>query len=192
MTVSREHAIASGRIWGTISDCFSQVDGPCILVPISQIDGMSDTEMASTIKGLVDEARITGLFEWLDKWEYQYHTPMRDNENPKKLFINLCIALGRQDEHTERLICLLEENLRDMEILQHKNAEIREAYAEVCGLLDGAHKYLLSKPSKLTPGQQRARSAILKIRNGCAVCGLLEGQHTEKCLTLRRSVVAAS
>lgn len=187
MTVAREHTIVSGRKWGTLSESFSRyAEGPCVVVPISQIEGMSDKEMGSAIRDLVDEAKITGLFEWLDKWDYQYGVPMRVDENPRKLFVNLCITLGRQDEHTKSRISDLEENLRKMEMLQHQDVDIQQAFCEICKLLDGAYDFLQGK-GKLTPGQQQARSVILRLRNGCTLCGLLNGHHTERCLTTRKS-----
>ncbi len=187
MTIAREHTVVNGKRWGTLSECFSRdSDGPCIVIPISEIEGMSDAEMASAVRGLVDEAKITGVFEWLDKFEYQFGFLTRDNENPKKFFINCCMALGRQDEFTQSRISDLQETLRIMEMLQHQNAEVQDAFFEVCELLDGAYNFLMNK-GKLTPGQQRARSVILKLRNGCALCGLLDGQHIDRCLTLRKS-----
>ncbi|MBZ5509078.1 MAG: hypothetical protein LAO78_26770 [Acidobacteriia bacterium] len=110
---------------------------------------------------------------------------MRLDNNPKKPFVNCCMFLGGQGEYTKSRIDDLEETLQTMEVFQHHNNEIRNAFFEICKLLDGAYNFLVNKQT-LTPGQQRAKSVILKLRNGCALCGLLAGQHTDRCLTLRK------
>jgi hypothetical protein len=184
MTIERGHDIGGGRIWRTMSD------GPYVMVPVEQIEGMSAEEIGRAVLGLVEKAHVTAQLEWLDFAHMRLHEAAYANDETKRN-IRLCQWLSwtpTYDEGGEVLhdeIGYFTSNFRTLESMRHLDEELEEGYEQICVVLDGAYKYLQTKKRPLTPLQREARKVILELRHGCSLCGLLDSQHADTCLQLR-------
>jgi len=150
------------------------------MVPLSQLDGMTAEEIGEAVIGLVDDARITDFFEQLTRSPLLYRLlpPLGADGGQSMALKNLCTMLGS----TSKEISYLIERFKLLERTQHKDIELHEKYDQLCKVLDGALHFLQTKKSKLTPGQGRAMAVILELRNGCRICGYLDGRHADHCL----------
>jgi len=177
----RSHKLPNGKEWQTLTDGPSTV---CIAIPIDEIDGMSPQEIGQAVRSLVDEARVTRTQEWLKTYCDDYFPASGTTTNPNLKYINLCARLG-QSRHTkwpsgppaEFQI----ERLRELEELTPLDPGLRDAYGQICEVLDGAYSYLRNRKKKLSEGQERARQILLEMRHGCVLCGLLDYRHTSQC-----------
>jgi hypothetical protein len=179
MICMRSHQLPNGRTWSTLSD---GPDCSYVAVPIDEIVGMSSIEIGETVLGLINEAKATRLLNWLHG--YNILLPSGGTStNPNNKYINLCIALGIDSETLQGKAVLFHmQYFKELEELKSLDEELQRAYDEVSQMLDGAHNYLRNKKSKLSSGQLRAGKVILEMRNGCELCGLLQGKHTGNCM----------
>jgi hypothetical protein len=150
---------------------------PLICIPISEITEMLPEQIGNSVLALIDAARATQLINITDWWiNYLF----RLSNDVKKA----AIALADKNQMPE-----LKEFVRDLERLSSSDEEVTQAYSKIRQILDETYRYLITKPSKLTPTQLRAKANILDLRHGCKLCGLLDGQHTASCIgfTQRRA-----
>jgi hypothetical protein len=170
----RSHQLAKDRKWKTFTD---GPEATYVLVPLEDINEMSAEEIGNTVKSLFDQARITRVHSWLDG-SYGYLQPTCGiSSNPNNKYVNFCVALGG-GAGLEREIFSELEQLKDLD------DELGALYGEICKTMDETLNYLRNKRGKLSPGQVRARKAILEMRHGCDLCGLLDGRHTAACMRL--------
>jgi hypothetical protein len=170
----RSHKVATNRKWGTLTD------GPettYVLVPMEDIDAMSAEEIGGTVKSLLDQARITRVHSLLGSRGYLQPTCGKSS-NPNSKYVNFCVDLAN-GAGMEREI------FSEMEQLKDLDEELSVKHSEICNTMDETLSYLRNKRSKLTPGQVDARKAILEMRHGCDLCGLLDGRHTAACTRLK-------
>ncbi len=182
MSNYREHEIESGRVWATLSD-----GKPWVMIPLSQINGMSAEEIGQAVLQLVDDAHITDFLRSLkDSPSFWGHfTPLSAGEDLSTRFKKLCTMLGSTSEYRKEEIADLIENFRLLEKTRHENADLQETYRQLCKIFDGAHLFLQTKKTKMSVGQTRAMAVILELRNGCRICGHLDGHHADNCLKFK-------
>lgn len=171
----REHAIENGKIWATSADGQAWV-----MIPISQISNMNAEQIGSAVLSLCDHATATQLLRWLSQDGGRCFHPLEQSEDKEERLKKLCTSLGNASQAED-----FRKNLISMKMLKSKDPEIRNAYTEICRLLDAAFRYLQAKKSKLTPVQHRAMELILDVRDGCKLCGVLDGGHAGNCLKVR-------
>lgn len=180
----REHKIADGKHWATRtpSSVYGMRSGS-IEIPASELNGMSPQAIGNAVLSLRDEAHITDLLDQTEKWFRHWRRRFYDSSGGfKRLLVQFCMQIGgcywygpwRHDSEW------LKQILQEMKTLQHA-PEVREAYLALTEFIDAAYELLMTKKTKLTPIQEKARIAILGMRQGCAVCGLLDGRHTQSC-----------
>lgn len=183
---ARTHEVNERNTWGTLNYFYRLNDsGPCIVIPIKQLEGMSKEEIGNAVLNSAQEAMITSLLSWNHHWSWDRFHGVGAPKSQADCYINVCTVLGYDWDDGQRMVSDLREHLGMMERLQGQNADLDQIYCNFCLLLDGAYEYLGNKKRKLTPLQERARLAILALRNGCPLCGLLAGNHTERCKELR-------
>jgi hypothetical protein len=185
---ARTHEVDDRKTWGTLS-YFYPLDhsGPCVVIPIKQLEGMSKDQIANAVLSSTEEATITDLLAWEHRWSWSQFYGVSSPKNQAQAYINVCIVLGFDWDRGQECFFDLKEHLGMMETLQGRNAELDQIYCNFCNLLDGAYDYLRNKKRRLTRLQERARVAIIALRNGCPLCGLLAGNHTERCKELAAS-----
>lgn len=148
---------------------------------------MSAEEIGRAVLSLVAAARITDLLEWFDhlnRWHHHLH-PLISGEDRTKRFTNVGVLLGFEGEPSGWEVAEIKRRFKDLQELRHLEPDLERWHSNICELLDGTYNYLRTKKSKITPGQTRAMKVILELRNGCELCGLLDGHHTEKCLQFK-------
>jgi chromosome segregation ATPase len=109
----------------------------------------------------------------------------RPNRNSEQQQINICIDLGKF--HPDEVESL-SEGLTLLEKYKDSDVALEEEYQRICEELDRAYQYIRTKPRKPTRLQSQAKAIIMRVRNGCQLCGLLGGSHTDKCLELSRQI----
>jgi hypothetical protein len=174
MTVSRWHELANGRTWGT-----SIQYEPSVVIPVSQVKDMTAEEIGAAVISLAHEATVTYLLDWLDTWEA--NARWRQERFPKRRHVELCMSLGGRDECSRTFVSDLSDAMQEMEKFMDRNEELRAGYLSICDDLDATYNYIVSKKSPITPLQDAARRIILELRHGCALCGMLGGNHTPQC-----------
>jgi hypothetical protein len=184
MACIRSHQLPNGKCWSTLGDGTAY-----IMVPLDQIGDMTAAEIGAAVRSLTEQAKATALLNWIDCGDDLLLNPYRRIITPQDKCRRLCAALGSDAQGWQRDdISLHWEQFKEMEELQHLDSELESAYKELCHLLDESLKYLLTKKSKLTPGQTRARRIILEMRHGCELCGLVEGRHSANCRKISRTI----
>lgn len=172
MSLIRSHELENGKTFDTCS--FG--GGPSIVIPISQLEGMSEAQIGAAVLALVDEADITYLLDWVELLEA--NTGRLENYPEKQRHTTVCTLL------VDERFFNLSETFKDAERLKDKNDEISECYTALRYIIDATHAYLQNKKTKLTPLQSKALSVILELRKGCSICGILDGAHTQQCAHL--------
>jgi hypothetical protein len=83
MGLIRSHELEDGRTFDTCT-----CGGASVVIPISQLQGMSAEQIGTAVLSLMDEAIITSLLDWLDCFE---HNAGRLQSYPEKQrFTQIC------------------------------------------------------------------------------------------------------
>jgi hypothetical protein len=179
---SRDHAVSEKNTWSTMADCPTDYLQSMIIIPISQLAGMTQAQIGVAVLSLVEKAKVTGL---LAEAAYHLQNISEDIENPSRLVQRFYYE---EDLHDQARGIRWKEMLGELQQASTHDEDAARCYEYLRALIDRAYLYLRSKTKPLTAGQQRAKTNIIKLRNGCELCGLLDGKHTDHCTTLRATL----